>query len=526
MIIFEILKYISITLLLIKTYYYTLNIYQQEHYDNKKLLKHLIVYYQKPYIILSYFIIISTTIKYWYIQLIIILFSIISLYFKDNFVIKLKITKRIIRLLLTNILLLTIITTISFIYIKHITLFIYSLYILLVPYFIIITNTLNKPIEKIINKYYIKLAEKKLNQNKILIKIAITGSYGKTTTKNIINNILSEHFYTLATPKSYNTMQGITKTINQYLNNNTEIFICEMGAFREKEIKEMTKFIKPHIVVITDIGEQHLETFKTINNIIKAKFEIINYSTAIPILNFDNQYIKNEPIQKDKIYTIGINNTNTSIYASDIIVKNINNYITTTFNINNLDNKIPIDTMLLGHHNIYNILISYGVIQALEQYNIHISDEQFSEAIYNTQPIPHRLSLNKEHNIYIFDDSYNSNIKGFTNAINTINQMNTYKIIITPGLVDLKNKQKEYNETIANKLNIFDEIYLINNQSSKYIYNQLLKTNQTSIIHLFDSFKEAYQNILSKHLNQNYEVSILIENDLPDNFLERNKNVK
>ena len=104
--------------------------------------------------------------------------------------------------------------------------------------------------------------------------------------------------------------------------------------------------------------------------------------------------------------------------------------------------------------------------------------------------------------------------------------MNTYKIIITPGLVDLKNKQKEYNETIANKLNIFDEIYLINNQSSKYIYNQLLKTNQTSIIHLFDSFKEAYQNILSKHLNQNYEVSILIENDLPDNFLERNKNVK
>ena len=526
MIIFQILKYLSLTLLIIKTYYYTLNIYQQEHYDNKKLLKHLSNYYLKPYIILSYFIIISTTIKYWYIQLIIILFSIISLHFKDEFIIKLKITKRIIRLIITNILLISIILIITTLFYNKITLFIYSLNLLLIPYLIIITNIINQPLEKMITKYYVNNAEKKLKHNKKLIKIAVTGSYGKTSTKNIINNILSDHFFTLTTPKSYNTLQGITKTINEQLNNNIEIFICEMGAFRPNEIKEMTKLINPDIVVITDIGEQHLETFKNINNIINSKFEIVDYSSAIPILNYDNEYIKKRNIKNKNIIKIGIDNKETDITSTDIKFNNTNNKLTTNFNINYNNKKINIDTLLLGYHNIYNILLSYGVIKALERFNIFITDEEFAESIYNMESIPHRLSLSKEQNIYLFDDGYNSNTKGFSNAIKVLSQMNTYKIIITPGLVDLNTLQKQYNENISKELFVFDEIYLINNQSSKYIYNYLQEINKTNNVYIYESFKEAYQHILSKHLNQNYEVSILIENDLPDNFLERNKNVK
>lgn len=529
-IIFEIVKYILISILIIKNYYYILTIFQQEHYDSKKLLKNLKTYYTKKYMYFNYLIIITTLFHKWYIHLLILFLGTLSLFIKNEYIIKLKITHRIKRIIVTNTLLILILISSIYIVIPNLLLFIYTVIILFVPFLTIITNFLNKPIEKLILKYYLKKSKRKLNTNKNIIKIAITGSYGKTSTKNIINRILSENYYTLATPQSYNTLLGISKTINESLDNNIEIFICEMGAFRKNEIKEMTKFIEPNISIITEIGPQHLETFHTIDNIIDTKFEIINDANfeTIGILNYDNEYIKTRELSSRINYlTIGINNKNTIFYADNINIKNNNNQIITTFDIiNNITNEtIHIDTLLLGFHNIYNILIAYATVQALKNFNINISNEIFMESIYNMESIPHRLSQSTFDNIYIFDDSYNSNVKGFINAIEIIYKMNTKKIIITPGIVDLKDHTKEYNELIATKLLFFDEIYLIDNQSSRYINNKLKELNYQNI-YVYTTYHQAYNEVLNKYHQKDVKVSLLIENDLPDNYLERNKNVK
>lgn len=530
MIIYQILKYLIITILIIKSYYYLLTIYQQEHYDSNKLIKNTNSYYKKTYMYFNYIIIITSLFTKWYLHLLILFFGTLSLFIKNNFIIKLKTTSRIKRLIITNILIITILIILIYIFIPKILLFTYSLITILAPFILIISNVLNKPIEKAISKYYLKKAKIKLNNNKTIIKIALTGSFGKTSTKNILNRILSENYYTLATPKSYNTLQGISKTINDSLDNNTEIFICEMGAFRKNEIKEMTKYINPHISIITEIGPQHLDTFNNIENIIDTKFEIIDNANknTIGILNYDNEYIKERKITSiQNIYTVGITNKKTLFYANNINIKNKNNQIITTFDIiNTITNEtLHIDTVLLGYHNIYNILIAYATIQALKKYQINIANETFIETIYNMESIPHRLSKTQLDNIYIFDDSYNSNIKGFINAIEIIYRMNTKKIIITPGIVDLKDKTLEYNELIATKLLNFDEIYLIDNYSSRYIKKKLEELNYLNI-YTYNTYQQAYNEVLKKYHQKDFEVSLLIENDLPDNYLERKKNVK
>ena len=103
-----------------------------------------------------------------------------------------------------------------------------------------------------------KLAKDILKKHDQLIKIGITGSYGKTSSKNILQQILSEKFYSLPTPASFNTPMGITITIRQQLKPTHEVFICEMGADHVKEIHDLMQFVKPQYGVVTSVGTQHL----------------------------------------------------------------------------------------------------------------------------------------------------------------------------------------------------------------------------------------------------------------------------
>ena len=126
----------------------------------------------------------------------------------------------------------------------------------------VFASILSYPVIRAKNNRYVKEAKNILKEHKNLKIIGITGSYGKTSTKNIINAILSEKYSTVMTPKSYNTTLGVTKTIREYIKPYTEIFVCEMGASRLGDIKEICNFVKPDISVITSIGPQHLSTFK------------------------------------------------------------------------------------------------------------------------------------------------------------------------------------------------------------------------------------------------------------------------
>ena len=137
-----------------------------------------------------------------------------------------------------------------------------------------IANFLIYPLERTINGAYLLSARKRIKtfQPKV---VGITGSYGKTSTKYILYQILSQKFNTLMTPDSYNTPMGICKVIRGELTAEHEIFIVEMGAYKRGDIRELCNLASPQIGILTAIGPQHLERFKNIENIAKTKYELI-----------------------------------------------------------------------------------------------------------------------------------------------------------------------------------------------------------------------------------------------------------
>lgn len=491
---------------------YLLNIYQQSHYDFKKLTKSFRSFYlTKPYMILSYISIVSLLINNIYVLIILMILYFALILYKPKYIIKLKYTNRIYRIIITTLLLVYIVLIIT-----KLNTLVFSILNISIPLIIYIAVIINYPVEKLKKRYYIKKAKEKLLNNKNLLKIAITGSYGKTSTKHILYEVLKDYAVTVCTPESYNTILGLCTTINNNVTNQTEVLIVEMGTNHLGEIKEMCKLIEPHIGVITEIGPQHLSTLKSMKNILKAKLEISSHMTYddVLIINGDNTYLENiKPINIENIYKAGKKETN------NYIVRNINidvsNQYFDIYHNNKLKTKI--ETKLLGEHNINNIILIYAVIDNIRNY-IDIKDEIFSRLIKDIIPFNHRLKYKKQNNLHIFDDSYNSNINGFKNAIKVMSKQLTKKIIITPGIVDNGSDEKRINEEIALTLiNEMDEIYLIKNPVIKYYQNIFDEVRKEYIV--FNSFKEAYIYLICNH--QKEEVSVLFENDLPDCYLER-----
>ena len=233
-------------------------------------------------------------------------------------------TKRVNRLLITTFILYLIPIVIFSIIFKESNLYIYYLIIGLLVYInyyvVYLANIINKPIEKLINDNFKKKAIKKLENMNNLKVIGITGSYGKTSSKNILNDILNVKYNSLPTPKNFNTPVGLIITINNYLDKFTDLFIAEMGAFKQGEIKELCDLVHPTYGILTTIGTAHLDSFGSRENIQKGKFELIESlpSDGIGILNADDPYQVSYKLKnKVKIVWIGIDNE-ADVKASNI----------------------------------------------------------------------------------------------------------------------------------------------------------------------------------------------------------------
>ena len=137
------------------------------------------------------------------------------------------------------------------------------------PLLVALAALIALPLEKGIQRMYMRDAQRKLDAQKNLIRIGITGSYGKTSVKVILNTLLSQKYNVLSTPASFNTPMGLTRVIRERLEPAHQVFLAEMGARHRKDIKELTDFIHPTIGVLVSVGPQHLDTFKTMENIIE-----------------------------------------------------------------------------------------------------------------------------------------------------------------------------------------------------------------------------------------------------------------
>ncbi len=210
-----------------------------------------------------------------------------------------------------------------------------------------------RSVDKAVTRWYINDAKRILKEHKDLTVIGITGSYGKTSTKFILNRILSEKYNVVATPHSFNTPMGVVRTVREYLKPQTQIFICEMGAKNIGDIKEICDIVHPRYGIITSVGEQHLDTFKTVDNVFKTKFEL-----ATEVLNNGGEMFVNGD---SKELISRIDKTLYSVYGTDSFDFKATDICYgkngSDFTLNLGDSEVRLSTRLLGLHNILNIAV-------------------------------------------------------------------------------------------------------------------------------------------------------------------------
>ncbi len=382
---------------------------------------------------------------------------------------------------------------------------------ILQPLSVMGANIINAPLEKGIREYYIRDAKRILEDNKDLIVIGVTGSYGKTSVKFYLEALLRDRFNVLATPESYNTPMGVVKTIRGSLKPAHEIFICEMGARRTGEIKELCDIVHPSHGIITAIGPQHLETFLSIDNIVNTKFELAD---ALPdngmlFLNGDNALIRGKAGQYASPIFYGMGDGN-GYRVADVELSQSG----TRFAVIAPDGeKCGFQTRLIGEHNVINIL---GAIAVANRLGIPLKDLRVP--VRRISPVAHRMQILERGDITIIDDAFNSNPEGSRSAVETLGMFDGIRILITPGMVELGEMEEELNYQFGGyAAGCCDYIYLVGKKRTEPIRKGVLAGGfEPARCMAFDTLQDAMnQAVALKEAEHKY---VLLENDLPDNY--------
>ncbi len=383
----------------------------------------------------------------------------------------------------------------------------------LTPILVPLSNLINKPVEKAVQNWYINDAKKKLADMPSLHKVGITGSYGKTSMKFYLSELLSSQYETLKTPESFNTPMGVTITIRRDLRPTHQYFICEMGARRVHEIKELCGIANPHDGIITSVGPQHLETFRSIENVLNTKFELADAVQAAGgkiYLNGDNELIRRKAPEYKNTVLYGLQEGN-DYRATDITVSDKG----TEFTVTAPDGEsLRYSMKLLGEHNVQNVLgaIAYA-------HGTGISLDKLLLPVKRIAAVPHRLQLlDKGNGVTYIDDAYNSNPNGCRAALNVLSLFDACRILVTPGMVELGAKQEELNFEFGQEAaKACDYIVLVGKNQTVPIYNGIKDAGYNmEQVFVADNLNEALAKV------QAYQTSkkkvVLLENDLPDNY--------
>ena len=293
--------------------------------------------------------------------------------------------------------------------------------------------------------------------------IAISGSYGKTSVKEYLYQILKTKYRVLRTPGNYNTLFGIAKVVEWELDEKYDYFICEMGSYKIGETNEICQVVSPDFAILTGINEQHLDRFGSLENEIKAELESVEYVLSRggqAVLNFGNSLIsQNAP-----------NSPNTLTYG-------LKEY------------SHPREQNLEGAFTLARLL---GV-------------PKLPKELKNPS---HRLSLLRRGDMTIIDDAYSSNTDGFAAAVKYLKSFPDWKVIVTPGIPELGSATYEIHKKLGEQLIGLDQIILVGkNERTRGLADGFGKT----VIYI-DKVTEAISKVSDS------KAVILFENDLPDNY--------
>jgi len=306
-----------------------------------------------------------------------------------------------------------------------------------------------------VEKVLVFLAKIKISFYPQVVKIVVTGSYGKTTFKEMLAHVLRAKYQVLETPGNVNTLIGIALLILKKMNKRTEVFVAEAGAYQRGEIRSISELIRPDFGIVTSIGVMHLERFETLENIRQAKMEVADF----------------------------IEDENNLFYPKK-------------------------DHQLIGFpETIKKIAGELG-----------FSSKMIEERLASFSAPEHRLSQKQiDHNLVLIDDSYNSNPLGFNKALEVLRSFKgRQKIVVTPGMIELGKEQFRLNRDLAKKVAEIADVFFVVGRTNLAALKAGAELAKKKPLMVFIDRDESYQEKMQTVFRP--PTVVLLENDLPDHY--------
>ena len=366
----------------------------------------------------------------------------------------------------------------------------------------------------LVKKYYIKKATKKIEKQKNLIVVGITGSYGKTTVKNFLYHVLEKKFKVIKTPRNINTEIGVAKFILKNDFKNSEIFICEMGAYNEGDIQAIRDMVHPKIGILTAINEQHLSLFGDIKITQKTKYELLKSlpGNGLAIINSDNNLCRGLIHELNcEVHTFGYNEE----YKPTFLLKNIKSTNQGILCEGIFSNQtIIIEASIVGEHNFMNIAPCYLVAKFLK-----MSDDDIIKSCKILSMPDGSFHIKNYGLAIIINDSYNSNPDGFKAALGVMQKYSSQKrrIVITRGMLELGGNSEELHECIGEEISLVaEELVIITRDNEEALRKGVGTKYKTEIKSIFDptDLLSYFRSLKDK------ECVILLENRMPIDIIK------
>jgi UDP-N-acetylmuramoyl-tripeptide--D-alanyl-D-alanine ligase len=380
---------------------------------------------------------------------------------------------------------------------------------------VLLANLVLWPLEERSRRRFQSMAAAKLRDQNPRI-IAITGSAGKTTTKELVAHLLSARYRVLKTPASFNTPLGIARTVNDSLQGQ-DIFVVEMGAYRRGEIARLCRLVGgTDVSAITTVNAQHLERFGSLEATAEAKFEIVDglREGCTAVLNFDVPALRERASQ-----LTGVNVISVGVESDDDVTLRAANVEETEsgieFDVKYAGSTTRIRTQLLARHNAANVLAAIGI-----GLTCGLDVEYMAAAIRQFRPPDHRLQPVEAGGITVLDDAYNANPEGIIGAIEVLGRYAPRRrILVTPGLIEMGREKAVYHARIgAAAAKNVDVAFLVGPRQTSDIHDAMLAASFPSeALHTVNSLDEARSTLST--LGATGDV-VLYANDLPDQFDE------
>ncbi|KGI55601.1 Mur ligase family protein [Campylobacter sp. MIT 97-5078] len=332
---------------------------------------------------------------------------------------------------------------------------------------------------------FIKLAQNKLAKLDQLTIILITASYGKTSMKKFLYELLKDDFLTHATPRSVNTLLGVVKDINENLNPNTQIYIAEAGARQKGDILELTQLLNPQICIVGEIGQAHLEYFKSKENIRATKLEALQSKRLKKAFLHSSTLMQENETQV--IYDTKLSSAKASLEGLEFSLK---------FD----DTKQDFQTNLLGEFNAQNLCACIFVAKFLG-----LSLERLKTKVQALQSVEHRLQIITKEPKFIIDDGFNGNFEGMKQSYELCKSYKGRKVLVTPGIIEVSRAQ---NEALASIINECFDFVIIIGESNATLLNACLKIEKL----VLKDKNELVQSLATHTKNGDL---ILFSNDTP-----------